>query len=119
MHIATTFPTMTAVPRERGWPAGDLAVWLFICAELPVFGVFFLGYAIARRYDPEHFNQGQATLDTGTGLLNTPLLVTSSYLVAKAIHALRDGRPRVAMWRLLGGYLMVVTVGIATAFLLP
>jgi nitric oxide reductase NorE protein len=103
MHTVTTFPAMTTVPRERGAPPGDLAVWFFICAELLVFGIFFLGYAIARRHDPELFNQGQATLDTGAGLLNTLLLITSSYLVAKAVHALRDDRSRAAVWRLLGG----------------
>jgi len=102
MDTATTLPTPAA--HARGAPPGDLAVWFFICAELLAFGVFFLGFAIARRFNLEQFSAGQATLDTGAGLANTLLLITSSYLVAQAVHALRQGRQRAAVKRLLGGF---------------
>jgi len=104
MHTSIALPTMTAVPQEHGAPPGDLAVWFFICAELLVFGIFFLSFAIARRFNLQQFNEGQATLDTDAGLINTLLLISSSYLVAKAVHALRADRARVAMGRLLGGF---------------
>jgi nitric oxide reductase NorE protein len=104
MDTATTLPLPTTAAQARGAPPGDLAVWFFICAELLAFGVFFLGFAIARRFNLEQFSAGQATLDTGAGLVNTLLLITSSYLVAQAVHALRQGRQRAAVGRLLGGF---------------
>lgn len=105
MYATSTFPTMTHYSDEtRGSPPGDLAVWFFICAELLAFGVFFLGFSIARRFDRALFDAGQATLDTTAGLVNTLLLITSSLLVVRAVRALRQARPRVAVHRLLGGF---------------
>jgi heme/copper-type cytochrome/quinol oxidase subunit 3 len=105
MDMSTTFPEPALQLRQgplHGAPPGDLAVWFFICAELLAFGIFFLGYAIARRFDPQLFNSGQATLDTGAGLTNTLLLITSSYLVARAVRALHAGKRRPAVYQLLG-----------------
>ncbi len=105
MHTSTTFPTMTLNPDEARWaPPGDLAVWFFICAELLAFGVFFLGFSLARRFDRALFDAGQATLDTTAGLVNTLLLITSSLLVARAVRALRGGQPRRAVHGLLGAF---------------
>ncbi|MDX1605548.1 MAG: cytochrome c oxidase subunit 3 [Candidatus Competibacterales bacterium] len=104
MTAMTTHPDRELIAVERGAPPGDLAVWFFICAELLAFGIFFLGFAMARRFNREMFDAGQATLDTTAGLLNTLLLITSSLLVAKAVQALRQGASRVAVRRLLGGF---------------
>lgn len=70
---------------------GDLAVWIFILAELLAFGVFFLAYAFARARQPEVFDAAQATLDRHAGAINTVLLVTSSALVAQAVTLVRAG----------------------------
>lgn len=81
-----------AAPAEAGrYPPGDLAVWFFILAELLAFGVFFLGYAFARSADVELFNAGQATLDRTAGLVNTLALITGSWFVVRALHAIRAG----------------------------
>jgi nitric oxide reductase NorE protein len=107
MYASTTFPTMTTRSDEMRWaPPGDLAVWFFICAELLAFGVFFLGFSVARRFDRALFDAGQATLDTTAGLVNTLLLITSSLLVARAVRALRTGDSHVAVRRLLGAFLL-------------
>ena len=68
---------------------GDLAVWIFILAELLAFGVFFLAYAFARARHPAVFDAAQATLDRHAGALNTLLLVTSSAFVAQAVTIVR------------------------------
>lgn len=75
---------------ERRLP-GDFAIWIFIFAELLVFGVLFLAYAFARSGDVELFNAGQATLDRTGGLINTLALVSSSYFVVRAVSAIREG----------------------------
>lgn len=94
---------------------GDLAIWVFIFAELLVFGVFFLAYAFMRARHVELFNEMQLTLDRNAGALNTVLLITGSYCVARAVAAIkRDNSPGSARWLgwgvVAGGGFVVVKV---------
>lgn len=73
-------------------PPGDLAIWIFILAELLVFAVLFLVYAFARRNNLELFDLHQLGLDRTAGLANTITLITSSYFVVRAVAAIREGR---------------------------
>ena len=68
---------------------GDFAIWFFIFAELLVFGIAFMSYAIVRVQNVEMFNEFQLTLDRELGAANTLLLITASYFVVRAIHAIR------------------------------
>jgi nitric oxide reductase NorE protein len=83
---------------------GDLAVWIFIFAELLVFGVLFLAYALARRSHIALFNSEQALLDRQGGLINTLVLITSSYCVACAGAAIRNDRVRACVAWLCGAW---------------
>lgn len=92
-----------ATPHARGIaPPGDLAVWFFICAELLAFGVFFAAYAFTRMRHVELFDTMQLTLDRQAGALNTVLLITSSWCVARAVHAVEHSRTVAATHWLLG-----------------
>jgi nitric oxide reductase NorE protein len=82
-----------AVQANR-YPPGDLAIWIFILAELGVFAVFFAAYAFARVGDVALFNAGQETLDRGAALLNTLALITGSFFVVRAVGAIREGDDR-------------------------
>ncbi len=87
-------------------PPGDLAIWIFICAELLVFAVFFASYAFTRANHVELFNQWQSTLNRNYALVNTLALITSSYFVVRAIAAIRiDHRSASLRW-LLGALAM-------------
>lgn len=83
---------------------GDLAVWIFIFAELLVFGVLFLAYALARRSHIELFNSEQALLDRQGGFINTLVLISSSYCVACAGAAIRVNRVRACIAWLCGAW---------------
>lgn len=72
-------------------PPGDLAIWFFIFAELLAFGIFFLAYAFARAKNVELFNQSQLALNRESGMVNTLVLITSSYFVVRAVAAIREG----------------------------
>lgn len=88
-------------------------MWCFIYAELLVFGIFFLAYAFARARNVELFNASQLELNRVSGMINTMLLVTSSYFVVRAVEAIRRGQhKRCANWLFaamgLGGAFMVL-----------
>jgi nitric oxide reductase NorE protein len=68
---------------------GDLAMWFFILAELLVFGILFISYALTRARHVELFNASQLDLDRVSGFINTLLLVTSSYFVVRGVAAVQ------------------------------
>ncbi|PKO90577.1 MAG: cytochrome-c oxidase [Betaproteobacteria bacterium HGW-Betaproteobacteria-12] len=90
---------------------GDRDVWIFIMAELMTFSAFFIAYMFYRNGDVELFNRGQATLDRNLGVLNTLLLILSSWGVVRAIAAARTNRRRQIV-----SYLGVA-IGLALAFM--
>ena len=69
---------------------GDLAIWFFIFAELLVFGIFFIIYSVVRIQNIDLFNQYQQTLNRELGVANTLILITSSYFVVRAVHAIKE-----------------------------
>ncbi len=101
MHRDSVLP---AVPALRPPPPGDLAIWVFILAELLAFGAFFATYAVTRGRHVELFNTMQDTLDRNAGALNTVLLLAGSWCVARAVAAIKADR-RAASVDFLGGAL--------------
>jgi len=78
------------IPVEGKYPPGDFAVWIIIYVELLTFGLFFIGYAFSRRANLEMFNTSQLMLNQTSGFINTLILVTSSYFVAKGVQYMRN-----------------------------
>jgi len=88
-----TYALASAVAPRR-YPPGDLAIWIFILAELSVFAAFFAAYAFARLGEVELFNAYQQTLDRRSALVNTLALITGSYFVVRATAAIREDDSR-------------------------
>ncbi len=88
--IKSTSPPRAHLP-------GDFAIWIFIFAELLVFGIFFVAYAFARSYNVELFNASQSTLTREFGAINTFVLITSSYFVVQAVTAIKNDRSHVCV----------------------
>jgi len=76
-----------SVPVQR--LSGDLAMWFFILAELSVFAIFFIGFAVAEQLNSEMFSAGKAKLHQMSGLVNTIALITSSLFVVLSVDALK------------------------------
>jgi nitric oxide reductase NorE protein len=108
----TTTITQAASIEEPGLLPGDFAIWFFIFAELLVFGIAFASYAIARIQNVAMFNQYQLTLNRELGAMNTLLLITASYFVVRAVHAIRrDDVKRCVFW-------LYASLGCGAGFLL-
>ncbi len=117
-----TSPT-PVVPAPSGRRlAGDIAIWVFIMAELLAFGFFFAAYAFTRLENLELFNFEQQGLNRHAGALNTVLLLTSSYFVVRAIQAAeRSMAADCARWLMAAivcglGFIGVKTAEYAAAF---
>ncbi len=83
-------PVVVSIPTKAHYPPGDLAIWVFILAELLAFGVFFAAYAITRTNHLALFNEMQLNLDRRSGAINTGLLITASWCVARAVAAIKE-----------------------------
>lgn len=77
------------------YPPGDLVIWIFILAELLVFGIFFASYAFTRLNHVQLFNQYQLTLDRDAALINTQALFKGQ-LIGDWFMGLRGVR---GIWR--------------------
>jgi nitric oxide reductase NorE protein len=110
--LVITVVTLKAVALSRT-PPGDLAIWIFIVAELLVFAAFFGSYAFTRAGHVEMFNQYQLTLNRNLALINTLALITSSYFVVRALAAMRDNQRHHCVRWLLAALLMGVVFLVA------
>lgn len=93
--------------------AGTLGMWIFLCTEVMLFGVLFLGYTVYRLRFPVGFAAAGARTDLALGTLNTAVLLTSSLCMALAVHAARASlRRATALWLVLTALLGAAFVGI-------
>lgn len=79
--------------RARALP-GDLAMWLFILAELTVFALLMLAFVVTEWLHPAIFQAGRALLDSSHGLQLTVSLLTAGLFAALAVEAYRHMRYR-------------------------
>lgn len=94
----------TARVKPRRLPGVD-GVWVFIGADAVIFAILFMSFMQDRLKDPSLFEASRQTLNLHLGGLDTLILLTSSWLVALAVQAIkRDHLDRVAGY-LLGGVL--------------
>jgi cytochrome c oxidase subunit 3 len=95
---------MSGYPRNSA--GGRMGMWLFIATEILLFGGLFLLYSMYRLKNPADFHEGSF------GTLNTCILITSSYTVARGVHALIEGKKKSATAFTLS------TIGFAVCFLI-
>jgi nitric oxide reductase NorE protein len=108
-HAAGTEAPGVKLPAlKNNYPPGDLAIWIFILAELLVFAAFFAAYAFTRAHHVELFNTYQRTLDTNAAMINTLALITSSYFVMRAVAAIREDKVRLCVRWTIAAILMGV-----------
>lgn len=75
---------------------GEVGVWVFICGDMLVFALLFFVYLYYRAESLDSFQYSQQALSTVVGLLNTLVLLASSWFVARFMGAFRQGELLVA-----------------------
>jgi nitric oxide reductase NorE protein len=86
----------TARPVRHRHVPGEIGVWLFIGGDLIVFSVLFTAFMHTRADQLPVFAAGRAQLNQVCGLINTLLMVSSSWCVVRAVNAARRQRRQVA-----------------------
>jgi nitric oxide reductase NorE protein len=90
---------------------GDAAIWVFVLGDFLIFSAYFIVYAIKRHMDRSGFLESQHHLNLDIGVLNTAVLITSSWFVASAADAARQGNhPKAVNFAKLCGLLGVLFV---------
>jgi len=78
---------------------GNFAIWFLIFIELTEFAFFFVVFLIGKSHYPDLFYQGPTQLNTIAGMLNTLILITGSFFVARAVSAIKkDQRKKVLLF---------------------
>jgi nitric oxide reductase NorE protein len=83
----------TTTPVERHLP-GEAGIWILIFGDMLMFSLMFGVFLFYRRADLTLFESSQAHLNQTFGLINTFLMLTSSWFVAMAVQAARAHRTR-------------------------
>lgn len=80
---------------------GDQGIFLFVLADMSMFGLFFSSFVYERLKNISLFNSSQALLDSNLGAFNTLVLLTSSWFVVLAIKSIKHGKESYSSWFIL------------------
>ncbi len=111
MPAETTYLAHHFESLEKQTHAARLGMWLFLATEVLLFTALFAGYGVYRFLYRDAFAESSRHLQTWIGLVNTLILVTSSFTVAMGVDRAAKGDGRGA-WRF-----FAVSVLFALAFL--
>lgn len=84
------------VAARRVPPPGDAGLWTFLAADIFMFGLFFLIFVWERAKAVTAFDEARRLLDPTVGMVNTLFLLTASWFMVGAAHAVRRRRRRAA-----------------------
>jgi cytochrome c oxidase subunit III len=79
----------TDLQRQRD--ASELGMWTFLITEIMFFGGLILAYVVCRTLHVDDFAEASRHTNTLLGTLNTAILLTSSFTMALAVKAAREG----------------------------
>jgi len=88
-------------PQDRSLP-GDVGFWTFIVADASLFALLFFQFSLDRSSQPLVFDEGRRDLMVLFGTANTLVLVTSSWLMASAVRAMRRHSVRTGLQLIAG-----------------
>lgn len=66
-------------------------LWVFVLGDFVIFGSYFVIFMISRRQERDLFIESQRQLSLNIGVVNTLVLLASSWFVARAVQLARSG----------------------------
>jgi nitric oxide reductase NorE protein len=98
-------------PGHHAGPAtpGQPDMWVLVMIEAITFSAYFVVYTVCYRNAPSLFLESQSQLDLAFGALNTYILLTSSWMIARCVERSRAGDWKAAstnLWLTAGGGLL-------------
>ena len=98
---------------RTGHLPGDGHMWVMVLGDLVIFGGYFIIFMVHRAMSPQVFLESQQHLNLNIGALNTIVLLTSSWFVARSVQAARAGdHSRALRLTYLGGLCGVLFIAI-------
>ncbi len=88
-----------------------LGMWLFLATEILLFAGLFATYFVFRYKYPEMWKESHYALSIPMGAANTVLLLGSSFTVAWAVDAIKQGKTQLVNW------LLIVTIALGATFM--
>jgi nitric oxide reductase NorE protein len=85
---ATSPVTATEAQRRVHLP-GDVHMWVMVLGDLVIFGAYFIMFMVFRAMHPQDFLISQQHLSINVGVLNTLVLLASSWFIARSVQAAR------------------------------
>ena len=82
---------------------GETSMWVFVLGDMVIFAMYFLVYMVERAREPAVFLASQQQLNQNIGLLDTLVLLASSWFVARSVLAARAGSRELAIRLTLAG----------------
>jgi nitric oxide reductase NorE protein len=70
---------------------GDIAMWVMVLGDFVFFGAYFIIFMVHRAMAPELFLQSQQHLNLTIGVVNTLVLLTSSWFIVRSVATARSG----------------------------
>jgi nitric oxide reductase NorE protein len=70
---------------------GDIAMWVMVLGDFVFFGAYFIIFMVHRAMAPELFLQSQQHLNLTIGVINTLVLLTSSWFIVRSVATARYG----------------------------
>jgi nitric oxide reductase NorE protein len=77
--------------RRAAFPVGSEGIWTFVFIDMVVFALIFLVYSMQRVQQFHLYEVSQQHLNPIFGFVNTLVLLTSSWMMVRAVHSARDG----------------------------
>jgi nitric oxide reductase NorE protein len=85
---------------------GESGIWIIIFGDMMIFALFFATFLYYRSLDVDAYTASQAALNKGFGLLNTIILLTSSWFVVMAVKCVKMNAGAAAGRRLIAAALL-------------
>ncbi len=93
------------------YPPGGILIWILILLELLTFGIALTVLVIQSKNEPDLFHTMSDKLNTLFGSMNTIVLLTSGFFMAKSVHFFKDknyvSTKKFLIWTVLLGLVFV------------